>query len=584
MRITATAVVVLAAVLVARSASGAPPVVRALTLLEPSPGRTSTFGASVAAVGTNVVVGAPAPGGVAPAGPGAAYVFDGVTGTLLHRLTAPTPTDNDGFGQAVGALGSNVLVSALRNGPGGASSGAVHLFDGATGDLLRTFVDPAGNQYFGYTVATVGSNVVVGAPSAGLAYLFDGASATLLHTFTVGGGWSIAAVGTDVLIGGTGGAAYLFDGTTFTLKHIFDNPEPGPDDQFGMRVLAVGTDRVLIANPAKNVLTIDDGLKPGGAAYLFDVATGTLLHTFHSEEDDYPDTFGLTLAALGDDLLIAAPRELNAAGVVYRFDASSGALQQEIRPGNPTTFLFGKYFGTAVAVTGDRLAVGAPSERRQSQGSGVVYVFDPCGNGVLAAGEHCDDGNLADGDGCSATCRFECPPSPSSTCFTPPLRGSRLRLTQDRSIFETGNKLMWKWRGTGSTVADFGDPRTSTAYTLCVYDGSGLRMNVAAPAGQTCAGSACWSAVGTSGFVYDDREGTPSGLTNVRLVRSASGITQIAITGRGYDLDLPVAGCICPFAVSGTITVQLRNVESGVCWEARYPTYANSEKKLIGKR
>jgi hypothetical protein len=67
-------------------------------------------------------------------------------------------------------------------------------------------------------------------------------------------------------------------------------------------------------------------------------------------------------------------------------------------------------------------------------------------------------------------------------------------------------------------------------------------------------------------------------------VERVNGITRIAITGRGYDLDLPVAGCICPSAVSGALTVQLRDLESGACWEARYPTYANSEKKLIGKR
>src|SRR5262249_20654407 len=130
---------------------------------------------------------------------------------------------------------------------------------------------------------------------------------------------------------------------------------------------------------------------------------------------------------------------------------TSGALQQEIRPGNPTTFTSSKFFGTGVAVAGTRIAVGAPSERRQSLGRGVVYVFDPCGNGILAAGEHCDDGNLVDGDGCSSTCRFECPSSPSSTCLAPPPGGSRLRLNQDRSIFESRNKLMWKWRGTGST-------------------------------------------------------------------------------------------------------------------------------------
>src|SRR5215468_8419406 len=99
---TTAALVLIAAVLVARSAAGAPPVVRALTLLEPSPGRSSTFGVSVAAVGTNVAVGAPKPAGIAPAGPGAAYLFDGLTGSLIHAFAAPTPADDDGFGQAVG--------------------------------------------------------------------------------------------------------------------------------------------------------------------------------------------------------------------------------------------------------------------------------------------------------------------------------------------------------------------------------------------------------------------------------------------------------------------------------------------------
>jgi len=67
MRSTA-ALVLIVAVLAARSAAGAPPVVRALTLLEPSPAKSSTFGVSVAAVGTNVAVGAPKPAGIAPAG------------------------------------------------------------------------------------------------------------------------------------------------------------------------------------------------------------------------------------------------------------------------------------------------------------------------------------------------------------------------------------------------------------------------------------------------------------------------------------------------------------------------------------
>jgi len=548
----------------------------ALTLLNPATDRQ--FGASVGGVGGDVIVGAPS----ATTAPGAAYLFDRLSGALLRTLTAPTPAASDGFGHAVGALGANVLVSALHGGPGGATSGAVYLFDAATGAVLRTFADPGANQSFGWALATVGSNVLVGAPGGGRAYLFDGTTGAVLHTFTaVNGGWSVGAVGTDVLVGASSASAYLFDGTTGTLKQTFANPEPGSDDQFGV-VLGVGTDRVLVGNPGKLVLTDDDGEVHGGAVYLFDAATGSLLRTFHSAEDDYPFEFGTTLAAVGSDVLIGAPRELNGAGAVYRFDPTSGALLQVIRPGNPTTFTAGKTFGGSVGVAGDRIVVAALTEQRRGTSPGVVYVFDPCGNGVLGAGEHCDDGNLADGDGCSSTCRFECPPAPDGGCLAPSI--SSLRLSQDHTIFAAHNKLIWKWHGADADATDFGDPLVSAGYALCVYDAHGLVMNVAAPPAQSCDSRPCWTGAGT-GFRYDDRQLTPSGVGTVSLARSA-GAVRIVIKGEGIDLGIPENGCICPLPISGTITAQLRNTATGTCWGAAYSPprgYRNGIDKFMGK-
>ena len=82
---------------------------------EPNVAAGNQFGCSVAAVGGNVLVGAPH-----IADPGAAYLFDGTTGTLLGAFSSPTPSGGDLFGYSVGAVGGNVNVKA------NAGRGALH--------------------------------------------------------------------------------------------------------------------------------------------------------------------------------------------------------------------------------------------------------------------------------------------------------------------------------------------------------------------------------------------------------------------------------------------------------------------------
>src|SRR5262249_446427 len=158
----------------------------------------NAFGWSVADLGGDLLVGAPADDTDAERA-GAVYLFDGTTGALIrvfHRpapvpyaqfglssptlrpapllpppslavfpspgrgalrsdaapgavprpFRAPTPAPADAFGAAVAALGSDVLVGGPREAGG---FGAVHLFDGATGALVRTFPAPPSTGQFG---------------------------------------------------------------------------------------------------------------------------------------------------------------------------------------------------------------------------------------------------------------------------------------------------------------------------------------------------------------------------------------------------------------------------------------------------
>jgi hypothetical protein len=144
-------------------------------------------------------------------------------------------------------------------------------------------------------------------------------------------------------------------------------------------------------------------------------------------------------------------------------------------------------------------------------------------------------------------------------------------------MFETvpaaGNTFSWTWRRGAATKADFGDPRTTDTYDLCVYDGTGsLVMDAMAPAGAACpsvtsagqtATRPCWTET-TRGFRYVDKAREPLWLQKVVLER---GLTpdraRIQVKGKGAAFVAP------SLPIAQPLTVQLKN-RSGVCWEATY--------------
>ncbi|HID23887.1 MAG TPA: hypothetical protein EYP14_16015, partial [Planctomycetaceae bacterium] len=284
--------------------------------------------------GGNILIGATQP---YSGGPGVVYLFDGSTGELLRTFHNPSPDAGDRFGASIAAVGDNVLIGAYYDDTAGTDAGAAYLFDGS-GTLVRTFYGEAPGDWFGHQVAFAGNAVLVGAPKndtgasdAGAAYLFHGSTGELLHRFLNPSpdagdifGRSVAGVGNNALIGAyrddTGGencgAAYLFDGSTGELLHAFHNPTPAPKDRFGANVAAAGPN-VLIAATGD-----DAGAEDAGAVYLFDASSGRLLQTFLNPSPDGYDHFGSGVAAVGSKILVGAYRDdMGAAnaGAAYLF-------------------------------------------------------------------------------------------------------------------------------------------------------------------------------------------------------------------------------------------------------------------------
>ena len=258
------------------------------TFVNPVPTPFAEFGLSVAAMknhvgessgrmGVNILVG----------GVTAAYLFDGVSGVLLHTFHDPNPTPGDGFGSKVVPVDGNVLVGALFASSGGTSAGAAYLFDSNTGNLLQTFLNPIPiyNGEFGLAMGSIKGNVIISAPQdvangiqAGVVFVFNATSGTLVRTIPDPTpdninqfGRSITVNGNDIVIGAPGdstaainaGAIYRFDGSSFGLVQTVLDPNPGQQDSFGQSLFSIGGN-ILVGAPHARIAG-----QPAGAVYLY---------------------------------------------------------------------------------------------------------------------------------------------------------------------------------------------------------------------------------------------------------------------------------------------------------------------------
>ena len=371
-------------------------------IANPAPAADDRFGQSVAvAGGDKLLIGAPRDDLGKLTNVGCVFLYDW-SGTLLTTFTNPAPSNNDYFGHAIVAVGTDrVLIAADGDSTGAAAAGVAYLFN-LNGTLLTTFTNPtpAAADYFGNAVAALGTDKVAigaylddtGAPNSGAVYLFN-TNGTLLTTLTnptpVSGdyfGSALCAVGADkVLIGayqdGTaayqGGSAYLYDANGALLR-TFTKPRAAMFDRFGSTVAAVGSDKVLIAADGD-----DTGAVDAGAAYLFDL-NGTLLTTFTNPTPASYDDFGRSLVVVGPDtILIGASGDYAStlyAGSAYLFSIGGRLL---LTIPDPTPWTNERFGYAAAALDSGRVAIGAygdtvvmfHGDRLERINTGAVYLF-----------------------------------------------------------------------------------------------------------------------------------------------------------------------------------------------------------------
>jgi len=460
-------------------------VVRTYTLPPPD---DEAFIEGIAAVGNDLLVGVPySHTATEQAAFGAAYLLDGASGAVRQAFTSPVPPQSPSgnlFGSSVAALGGDVLVGAPLE-------RAAYRFDAVTGALEQTYPDPGpGMQQFGSTfgstVLALGDAVIVAAPVDRAVHVFDADTGALRRTIVdprpeslpYSFGAALAVLGSDLLVGGppsaSGEAAvWLFDAATGELLRAFTSPnDPIEYSDFG-RSVAVGDGRVVVGDPGFGVGRVDgdyDADPSVGAAYVFDAATGLLLQTISNptpiSPDEYEDErFGAALAAVPGRVLVSDPSDqtlssLEGGGLYVYVDTTGcgdGALgplevcddgnlvdgdgcDSNCRPtacGNGVTSA-GEVCDDGNLVDGDgcdsncrptACGNGAVSDGEQCDDGNVVEgdgcsdrcTIEVCGNGILDPTEACDDGNLTDGDACSAGCRVE--PRDHFTCYR--ARGAR---------------------------------------------------------------------------------------------------------------------------------------------------------------
>ena len=318
-------------------------------------------------------------------------------------LKASNTGAGDLFGHSVAVSGDTVVVGALgedaiATGVNGtvdesaSMAGAAYVFvrSGTTWSqqaYLKASNTGAGD-WFGYSVAVSGDTVVVGAP------LEDGSATGVNGTAAEGAPDSGAAY------------VYLRSGTTWSQQAYLKASNTGWYDYFGWSV-AVSGSTVLVGSinedgSATGVNgTVTDGARGSGAAYVF-VRSGTAWSQqayLKAHQVTPDDQFGTSVAVSGDTLVVGAPYDDGSAtgvnGTVDEGTPQAGAAYVFVRSG--TTWSQQAYlkahqvtpddqFGTAVAVSGDTLMVGAPYEDGSATGvngtvdegaprAGAAYVF-----------------------------------------------------------------------------------------------------------------------------------------------------------------------------------------------------------------
>jgi hypothetical protein len=361
------------------------------TLQDPGAMGEDFFGISVASSSNTVVVGAPTNSRL-----GSAYIYvrgaSGWPATPTTIVRDPSAATDDQFGFSVAMSGNTVVIGSRGTLTGG---GALYIYvKGASGwptTPTTTLPDPSAKaQNFGYSVAVSGGTVVASAGAMasvpGKVYIYDKGSSgwptsptTELRDPGAAAsdqfGWSVATNGESVFVGalgaGSGGETYIYlkesSGWPKKPTTTLSDPAETTNDQFGMSVALSRSTAIVGAEGTDSM---------AGAAYIYPKQGAgwatTPAAAFSDPASSADDMFGTSVGISGDTAVVGAYGTNLREGVAYIYVKGSSSW-----PNEPTVTLSDPApsrndLFCSVAVSGKSLVVGAYGTMGAT---GAAYIF-----------------------------------------------------------------------------------------------------------------------------------------------------------------------------------------------------------------
>ena len=246
------------------------------------------------------------------------------------------------------------------------------------------------------SVAMAQGVIAVGAPdadnSSGIIYIYrangsqwsspvgvisgDRSTGDLLgNSVAISGDLMIAGAPSDDDFGNNSGAAYIFkyNGAVWNQVAKLHAYDAGSNDFYGAGV-SISAERVIVSS-----VRDDDNGTNSGSAYIYNnTGTGWMLEAKLTASDgaEY-DAFGTSVAVSGTTAIVGASEDDdhgNSSGAAYIFEYDGLQWNQNAKI-VPADGAASDFFGEAVAISGDRVIIGAIWDDDAASNAGSAYIF-----------------------------------------------------------------------------------------------------------------------------------------------------------------------------------------------------------------
>ncbi len=207
------------------------------------------------------------------------------------------------------------------------------------------------------------------------------------------------------------------------------------------------------------------------------------------------------------------------------------------------------------------------------------------GDGFLPDGTTCEDGQGSTFDDVclSGVCvgySIGCPTMLDNSCLSGFGKGLLKIRGGDPDRRQVKAKLL---KGPELGQSDLGNPLVTagTIVSLCIYNDQSILVGEfeVDRAGATCAGRACWSAIGKDppdgkGYRYKDRNRSASGVERIIFKGGPAGRSKASIVARGSSVPGGIASSLSSTA---NATIQLRGDDSPQCLSYQFTDIVRQE-------